>query len=633
MTTDKSQRQFAPKLDASQLKDLCKLIETTPKPDLPDALRLVVEGDPGRFEKALPYQATCSILCDLADQQWSIRSRGGQIWVSPPAYQREGTETTTDAKHRLRQGLLVGRNRQLEEPSVKVFVEKMERPRQFRDQLVTVRDLVDNGEELAHMLQGLGVLSDSEREKALGCMIKPVIEVCKPGKKCEYTGLGLQDIWRYFRHTWSLEYRPTPGRTMQILVRNAARPNSPIIGIAALASPCTRLRMRDDWIGWTVDSLKMRIMNGEWSSADIAQSLTNALLQSLSEIRWDDLVTESDIATPSVSVVERLKEIASDAARVRLDDLLSEDRESEVRDNLGTVDWIKYSERPLFRKKRASTLATILGAKLQFAHSGLDVQPEQALASLLGSAKGRMAIETALGEIRKRGLASNLVEVSVCGAVHPYNKILGGKLVALLLASAQIQQEYYRRYENRPSIISSQMAGRPIIRKSNLLVLTTTSLYAVGSSQYNRLIVRTDESGGIPWDIRWAELGTTEGFGTAHLSPRTVAVLRELSSEVHGVRRINNVFGEGASPRLRQVREGLSVLGLNADDVLRHSTPRIVYGCECHPRAREQLIGLVKGDESRRATVADITAAWIRRWVNKRITRPEVLEGMARPAN
>ncbi len=57
----------------------------------------------------------------------------------------------------------------------------------------------------------------------------------------------------------------------------------------------------------------------------------------------------------------------------------------------------------------------------------------------------------------------------------------------------------------------------------------------------------------------------------------TVQRLREFSQDAYGARRINNRFGEGTSPRLRQVREGLDALGITSDDVLNHATPRLFY--------------------------------------------------------
>jgi hypothetical protein len=88
------------------------------------------------------------------------------------------------------------------------------------------------------------------------------------------------------------------------------------------------------------------------------------------------------------------------------------------------------------------------------------------------------------------GLASQVVDVSICGAIHPYNELLGGKLVALVLHSKEVRDLYEGQYGERISLIASQMAGRPIRRSARLKVLTTTSLYGVGSSQYNRLKLR-----------------------------------------------------------------------------------------------------------------------------------------------
>lgn len=632
MVVPDSMRMFSPKLTRSGLFTLQQLIQTGACVGLPQALHQAVSTCNCDSVEALSFKAACSILADLADQQWTMGVTNGTIWVAAPQPQRLDGETILGAKQRLRQGLLVGRNRQLAEANVKAFIRKMERPRFHDGRWVSIVDLFDSGGDLAEVLRQVATLPEAERAEGLAGVIQPVLEVCSPDRKCCHTGLDLQDIWRYFRYTWSLEYRPTPGRTMQVLVRNGARPNSPVMGIATLASPCTRLHIRDEWIGWTTQTVEEKVKTGKWRSRDVATLLLASLAQSTAEIRWDDLVTPQELESPSVETVGRLKDIAREAERIRMDALVNGQVELEIRDHLESVDWNEASARPLFRKKRAGTLADILGAKLCFAEAGLNDGGEQAVPTLLRSAKGRRAIEVSLGELRKRRLAANLIEASVCGAIHPYNEILAGKLVALLLASAEMQHHYHARYGNRISVISSQMAGRPIVRSSEIMVLTTTGLYGVGNSQYNRLVLHASNDAGLERDLHWVELGTTSGFGTAHLSGETVETLRSLSRMVHGVRRINNVFGEGASPRLRQIREGLDVLGIKADDVLRHSTPRIVYACECLPGARDQLMGWTSHESGRRPTVSDITKAWIRRWIVRRVTRSEVLDRMAVPS-
>ena len=51
------------------------------------------------------------------------------------------------------------------------------------------------------------------------------------------------------------------------------------------------------------------------------------------------------------------------------------------------------------------------------------------------------------------------------------------------------------------------------------------------------------------FDIVWKKLGMTVGFGTMHISKATTMSLTEAASD--GFNRINHVFGEGASPKIR----------------------------------------------------------------------------------
>ena len=91
--------------------------------------------------------------------------------------------------------------------------------------------------------------------------------------------------------------------------------------------------------------------------------------------------------------------------------------------------------------------------------------------------------------------------------------------------------EYRRRYSNAESEIASSMAGRPIIRTPTLVLLGTTSLYGVGSSQYNRIKIPCDRLGGFPEEvIRYEELGHSEAFGTSQYAEETVDALVKSSS-------------------------------------------------------------------------------------------------------
>ena len=72
--------------------------------------------------------------------------------------------------------------------------------------------------------------------------IQPVIEVCKKQKQ--------HDLFRIYRYYWSSPYSEYVGRRIKLIVRDAALPNKPVIGIAALGSPIIHIPQRDTWIGW-----------------------------------------------------------------------------------------------------------------------------------------------------------------------------------------------------------------------------------------------------------------------------------------------------------------------------------------------------------------------------------------------
>ena len=91
--------------------------------------------------------------------------------------------------------------------------------------------------------------------------------------------------------------------------------------------------------------------------------------------------------------------------------------------------------------------------------------------------------------------------------------------------------------------------------------------------------------------IRYNYLGESSGFGSSHLCRETVAELELLLSQSSRGRRVNSIFGEGVSPRLRKIRDGLDILGFHSDVVLKHGNARLVYGVAIAPNFREVLLG------------------------------------------
>ena len=74
----------------------------------------------------------------------------------------------------------------------------------------------------------------------------------------------------------------------------------------------------------------------------------------------------------------------------------------------------------------------------------------------------------------------NVLDAYVLGAVPPYNMILGGKLVACLVRTKEVRDDFARKYGNTRGIISGK-------KKRAQLALITTSSSLGRSSVYNRL--------------------------------------------------------------------------------------------------------------------------------------------------
>src|SRR5262249_34831991 len=153
-------------------------------------------------------------------------------------------------------------------------------------------------------------------------------------------------------------------------------------------------------------------------------------------------------------------------------------------DSESIVNWEAEARSPLFRSKRAVALSRLLRARAVLNRAFAGGPSANGLRQLLFTGDGRRTFRTLLRRAKGETMGVSLADITVCGAVAPYNHLLGGKLVAMLLTSPELVQAYHRKYADRPVIITSAMAGRPITRPLHLAALCTTSLYGVALSQY-----------------------------------------------------------------------------------------------------------------------------------------------------
>jgi nucleoside-triphosphatase THEP1 len=572
------------------------------------------------------YLATLRLLRDLLLQGWTASTDDDGIFILPPLLTAAG-EDPSDTKTELRDSFKFVLADQLLSDSVTTFIARMEKQ--------GVAALFADGPELAKRLTCPGKSGD------VGDAIRPVLQLISVDERDIETGLKLQDIWRYARLQWSIPYQQTPGRNLHYLIRDAAGPGQPVIGIAALGNAILGLSQRDDALGWSSAALARRLRSAPNAERrKLARHLVDFMRAERERVYSADLGIRRLRPETAVARLTEIEHLADSARRADLrragdertaeynlirdaHDLVEHGRADDVR-------WKAVAKTQLYRRKRAANLADTIRTLAVYEDAGIYEHPERFL-DLIHTEDGRRAVDTTLRRIKQQAVAENVMEIITCGAVAPYNQILGGKLVAMLMASPQVVGDVKERYDGKVSLIASGMAGRAIRRQPALSLLTTSSLYAVGSAQYNRVRIPGDLVEGAG-EIRYERVGTTDSFGTVQFASDTIESLVAVARLANSKQRIvNNLFGEGMSPKLRSLRMGLDGLGLRPEEYLRHHSPRLLYAVPLASNALDILLGLTRRPKyilparGGASTTDEIAAYWYDRWAKARLARPDAL--------
>ena len=297
-----------------------------------------------------------------------------------------------------------------------------------------------------------------------------------------------------------------------------------------------QIKERDTWIGWhpttffenAIEAPSPRL--GEW-----LRRIVRIVTTAISEIYTDDLIAEDVVQlaelrnpSPSTRANSGSSIVATSAPRsIR----------ATVRRVAGKTGASIGSRRPRRTCSEASALAfaEMLRTRLVIDRHLRPTPTSAQVAALLADREGKRAALKILRKAKADRVGIAMTDITVCGAVPPYNAILGGKLVATLAAGPEMVEAYRERYQEAESEIASSMAARPIVRPAQLVFLGTTSLYGVCSSQYNRVRVPAKRLGGRAGDeIRYRELGRSEAFGTSQYSSATVEALVKLVHHSNG---------------------------------------------------------------------------------------------------
>ena len=218
------------------------------------------------------------------------------------------------------------------------------------------------------------------------------------------------------------------------------------------------------------------------------------------------------------------------------------------------------------------------------------------------------------GEDRKERLI-HVMDAYIVGSVPPYSQLIGGKLVAALMGSAEVLQTYERKYLNQTSVISG------IAKHARLVLLTTTS--ALGrSALYNRLIV--------PGGPRFLRIGTTKGFGHFHLSGEAFELMRLYLEQQDHPYASGHRFGMGPNWRFRVARTALEAIGLSGDSILRHGIEREVYAVPLATNWKGILLGRDNRVHPCVLPAAEIARFCLQRWIIPRSQRDRRYKRFAR---
>jgi hypothetical protein len=199
------------------------------------------------------------------------------------------------------------------------------------------------------------------------------------------------------------------------------------------------------------------------------------------------------------------------------------------------------------------------------------------------------------------------MDAFVIGALPPYNYLLGGKLISLLLASNEVRKIYYEKYKDTITLIDK--------RKENQLIgIFTTSLYGK-SSQYNRLKYHEQ--------LLYKPIGCTKGYGTLHLSKETIQEMVTLLKSKNKI--VNHRFGDGPSWVMRVIASAGELVGFDHNFLLRHSFKRNIYFVPLAKNHKEFLNGETKRPDFYNYPMKDIVDFWKTRWLMNRKQNLDVI--------
>jgi hypothetical protein len=306
--------------------------------------RLLASAERLKTKDQLGLVASASVIADLIDQGWLIKvNRKERVLAHRPSDDDE------EVRAHKRRRYQAARDAQLRQPATREFIQRMERGTLPSTGRHSIFSLMRDGRHLQFEIAG--ALLDTSGQ-TLADLVQPYIQFVHSTSNCAITGLALQDIWRYFRHTWSNPYESVPGRSMLFLVRDGAAPNHPVMGIGAISSAAVQLDARDRFIGWLGEDVIAECQwnpnpeYADWALAMIDKAIKSVYRQDFLEKGF--LPAKFPKHVPD-QVIAKLQKIAAKAREERYSRAeAGQNKAGGDASGVTAADWQKYARSPLF---------------------------------------------------------------------------------------------------------------------------------------------------------------------------------------------------------------------------------------------------------------------------------------------
>lgn len=196
---------------------------------------------------------------------------------------------------------------------------------------------------------------------------------------------------------------------------------------------------------------------------------------------------------------------------------------------------------------------------------------------------------------QKKLKLNNTMDIYILGAMPPYNDLLGGKLIAYILASNEVRKIFSNKYSS-------------LNKKEELACLFTTSLYG-RSSLYNR----------INYDGQrlYNPAGFTRGLGTSHISSEVFDSMVIFLKE-NELLPSTNLSSGGPNWKIRVIRQFCRTLNIDEDSLLTHNTPKEVFVIPLANNYSEYLCGESNIPDYYNYSLTDMVEYWKKRWLFSR---------------